>query len=178
MTPIRFITGILTFYLKGEINRDANFIYFKLPNTVLGFIPLGRYNEQIMVNQIASTSTSFRLVFKTLIAGLIETFLGFVLFGNPLLGIILLLLGASTIISAFQTTVTLNLNSGEQLTVYFIIFEKKKAYQAMNMINEAIYCRMNDTNTRRVAEWQTDRFQDISDRQADRIVGAINGMQR
>ena len=86
MTTIHFITGLMTFYLKGEISKDDNFIYLKMPNTILGVIPLGRIEKQLMVNQIASTSVGFRLILRNLIIGLVEFILGLLLWQSPLIG--------------------------------------------------------------------------------------------
>lgn len=41
MQPITYMTSLFTFYLKGEIKSEQNFISFKVPNTILGLIPLG-----------------------------------------------------------------------------------------------------------------------------------------
>ncbi len=34
MEPIEYMTSLLTFYLKGEIKSEQNFINFKVPNTI------------------------------------------------------------------------------------------------------------------------------------------------
>lgn len=57
MEPIEYMTSLLTFYLKGEIKSEQNFINFKVPNTILGLIPLGARTSKLPVNQIASVST-------------------------------------------------------------------------------------------------------------------------
>ena len=61
MEKITFMTSLLTFYLKGVISRDKNFIKFRIPNTILGLIPLGSSKKTVAVNQIASVDTDFRL---------------------------------------------------------------------------------------------------------------------
>ena len=42
MQKIEFMTSLLTFYLKGEISTEQNFLTLKVPNTILTLIPLGR----------------------------------------------------------------------------------------------------------------------------------------
>ncbi|MCM1299591.1 MAG: hypothetical protein NC203_11255 [Firmicutes bacterium] len=161
MEKIQFMTSLLTFYMKGEINHNGNFINIKIPNTFLRFIPLGSRSKQIMVNQVASTDSSFKVFAKDIIVGLIELFVGIALLGaGNLWGILLLLIGAGTIISGFQTSITLNLSSGEMFYIFFLVFEKDKAAQAINMINSVISARMDDTNTRMVTENQTERIVD------------------
>ena len=41
MNNITYMTGLLTFYLKGNISADQNFVRLKIPNTILSLIPLG-----------------------------------------------------------------------------------------------------------------------------------------
>lgn len=59
MQTRQFITSYLTFYLKGEVRQDGNFINLKCPNTILTFISLGHRNYYIAINQISSVETSF-----------------------------------------------------------------------------------------------------------------------
>lgn len=159
MEKIQFMTSLLTFYMKGEISHNGNFINIKIPNTFLKFIPLGSRSKQIMVNQVASTDSSFKVFAGDIVLGLIELFVGLGLITSGVFwGIILLLIGVGTVISAFQTSITLNLSSGEMFYIFFLVFEKDKAAQAINMVNSVIAARMNDTNTRAVAENQTDRL--------------------
>ena len=42
MQTVEFITSYLTFYLKGKIQVDKNFVKFEIPNTILKLIPLGK----------------------------------------------------------------------------------------------------------------------------------------
>ncbi len=161
MESIKFMTSLLTFYMKGEISHNGNFINIKIPNTFLRFIPLGSSSKQIMVNQVASTDSSFKVFAKDIFLGLIELIAGIALISSgSIWGILLMLIGAGTVISGFQTSITLNLNSGEQFYIFFLIFDKSKAEQAINMINAVISTRMDDTNTRAVAENQTNKIVD------------------
>ena len=58
MQPITYMTSLFTFYLQGEIKSEQNFISFKVPNTILGLIPLGAQTEKFTISQIASTATN------------------------------------------------------------------------------------------------------------------------
>lgn len=158
MEKIEFITSFLTFYLKGQILQEKNFIKFKIPNTILGFIPLGASNKTIPINQISSVDTSFKLLFKNFLIGLVVAIIGLSTIGAGI-GFIILLLGALIILNSFQTILAVNLTSNEQVLISFIIFEKAKAEQAETGINQLIANKLDDTNTRE---------------QTDRIVDAIN----
>ena len=63
MNTITYMTGLLTFYLKGEISTDQNFLKLKLPNTILALIPLGSQKDNIPVQQVATVSSNFKLKF-------------------------------------------------------------------------------------------------------------------
>lgn len=168
MQKIEFMTSLLTFYLKGEISTDQNFLTLKVPNTILTLIPLGRKNDTIPVTQISSVSTDFKLLFKDFLIGIIVAIIGIVLFGtNFLIGFILLLLiGVAMVINSFQTVLTIRTTSGEIKSASILIFEKSKAEQAASMINHIIGSRLDDTNNRVQG-----------DRQTDRMVEAINSLK-
>ena len=163
MQPITYMTSLFTFYLKGEIKSEQNFISFKVPNTILGLIPLGAQTEKFTISQIASTATNTRLSLKYLLLGILLVLWGFSgLTESFLLGLILLLLG---IINLVVTT-----TAGQQKIISFLIFDKQKANQAAEQINAMIAGRLDDTNTRQ----QTNRVIDANAQQTDRIIDAIN----
>lgn len=160
MNSIRYITSLLTFYLKGEISTEQNFVKFKEPNTILGLIPLGARKESVAINQIASTQTNFKLKFGKLLIGIILAILAVTMLPNSVaLGIILFVIAANSIIDAFEIDLKVNMTSGQVKLIDFFIFEKGKAEQAEFQINALIAGRLDDTNTRQ---------------QTDRIVDAIN----
>lgn len=157
MTPITYMSSLLTFYLKGEIRCDQNFIYLRRPNTILGLIPLGSRDETIAVNQIASVSTNFKVLAKKAFAGVLLAFLGLIcMTASLLLGLILLLCAVNGIIYAMQTHLEIHMTSGQVNYISFLIFEKEKAELAAQQINAMIASRLSDTNTRQ----QTDRIVD------------------
>lgn len=160
MEKIRFMTSLLTFYLKGEISKRDNFVTLKIPNTIFGLIPLGAQTENIPINQISLVGASFHLLVGRLFLGIIAALIGLSVMGDSFsFGIIMLLLGVLTVINSFQTIFTVDLTSGRNITLSFVIFEKSKAALAEQEINRLISARIDDTNTRQ---------------QTDRVVDAIN----
>lgn len=162
METVKYITSILTFYLKGEISADANFIKFKEPNTILGLIPLGAKKESIPINQISSTQTNFKLKIGKLLIGIFILILGFTLFEDSStipVALIFLIFAFNTVMDAFEIDLNVNMTSGDRKTIDFFIFDKQKAEAAERGINNLIANRLNDTNTRQ---------------QTDRIIDAIN----
>lgn len=151
---------ILTFYLNGEISQEQNFVKLKQPNTILGLIPLGAKKESLPVNQLSVVESNFKLKFFRLLVGAVVAIMGIIMFPESFLaGLIILLLGANTAITAFETDLIIQTTSGAEKTISFFIFEKSKANLAETQINQLISARMDDTNTRQ---------------QTDRIVNAIN----
>ncbi|MCD7770002.1 MAG: hypothetical protein LUH36_07815 [Oscillospiraceae bacterium] len=168
MEAIKYMRSLLTFYLKGEISFDKNFVNLKIPNTILGLIPLGSKNKNLAIDLIVSVGSDFKLVFKSFIVGVIIALIGVSSFENSfLLGLILLIIGAGMVISSFQTNLTIQTAAGETLHVPFLIFEKSKAAEAEKNIRALKNERLNDTNNRSVTEKQTET-----------LVDSINSLKR
>ncbi len=146
---VSFITSFLTFYMKGSISIADRMIQLSIPNTVLKLIPLGSYKRSVPVNQISSVETSFSLNIKALIFGIILLCVGFGIITDQVVpGIVALILGLNSALSAFQTFLLITLTSGKVEGASFIIFEKSKAVEIADTINQMIANRMDDTNTR------------------------------
>ena len=160
MQPIRYGTSLLTFYLKGEIRQEQNFVNFKKPNTILSLIPLGAKKESIPVSQLSSVESNFKLRFGSLLIGIIIAIFGLCLFSESFVaGLILLLVGVNQAITAFETILTVKTTAGDVKEISFLVFEKSKAEIAEKQIRQIISDRLDDTNNRV---------------QTDRIVDAIN----
>lgn len=157
METVKYITSLFTFYLKGEISSEQNFVRFKVPNTILGLIPLGAKKDNVAINQISSTQTNFKLKFGKFLVGAIIAALGFSMMEDSLaLSLILFLIAANSIIDAFEIDLQVNMTSGQTKVIDFFIFDKGKAEAAERQINMMISNRLDDTNNRQ----QTDRIVD------------------
>lgn len=160
MEPIRYMTSLLMFYLKGEISREQNFLNLKKPNTILKLIPFGAKKESIPVTQLASVESDFKLHVGWLIFGAFLMAAGFVLISESIFGaLITVLIGANMVIAGFETVLTIKTTAGDVKNIPFLIFEKAKADLAQTQIRKIISDRLDDTNNRA---------------QTDRIVEAIN----
>lgn len=156
METINFMSSLLTFYMKGEIRHEQHFIKLKLPNSILTFIPLGAKKESILIEQISAVSADFKLQLKKFLVGALLVLIGLCLLGSSiLLGLILLLIGASNIINAFQTELSINMASGASWVISFLIFEKAKAEQAAEQIEQLISRRYDATDVGMHTEKQT-----------------------
>lgn len=175
MEKIRFMTSLLTFYLKGEITVEQNFLKLRRPNTILSLIPLGCRKYNIPINQIASVGTNFHLLLFNFLIGIVVFIFGISLTASgSLFGILLLIMGFSIFINSFQTELEISTTSGTEYTLFFLIFEKKKALAAEQMINNVIGFRMNDTNVRIQTENQTAALNSAQSANTQAIINAIN----
>lgn len=141
MTSIKYMTSLLTFYLKGEIRTEKNFIQFKTPNTILGLIPLGAKTEKFTIDQISSTTTNFRLRLKYLIFGIFWLLIAVSCLSDSdtlAAGLICLLLGINNIIDAFEINLIVTTTAGKEQLIDFIIFDKSKAEMAEQEIGNHI----------------------------------------
>ncbi|HFI0048319.1 TPA: hypothetical protein ACGOSV_000665 [Streptococcus suis] len=142
-----FIVSYLTFYLKATVMLEGDFVKVSNPNTILKVIPLGTKNRTIPVEQIATVDDSFRLDFKSFIWGVIFTILGFNMIGNSFVGgLVLAAYGVLTVLSSFQTYLTLNFTSGGSYTVNAVVFEKENLLSCKGTIESLVQRRYNNTN--------------------------------
>lgn len=161
MEKITFMSALLTFYLKGEISMDEAFLRLKIPNTILGFIPLGSKVNNIPVDHIATVDTNFSLDFKNFLIGVIVAGLGLAMIGSSFLAaLIFLAIGACVALSSIHTILSFQASSGMQQNVSFLVFEKSKAEQACEMIQRAMALRQSDTNVRKQNTVLGDRLVD------------------
>lgn len=171
-----YITSYLTFYLKGTVDVEADRIHLDTPNTILAFIPLGSQKRTLDIKHVVEVGNDFHISFLPLIIGLLlapSALSGLATLSQVgavgLLSIIIGLWGVLIILSAFSTTVTISLASGEVISLPIVIFEKAKADAIADALNKALLLRTRDTNFR----VQTERSMDHTTRQTDRIVDAI-----
>ena len=164
MEAIKYMTGLLTFYIKGEIATEQNFLKIKFPNTILALVPLGSRKFNVPVAQISAVASNFKFDVKTFFVGLISLLISFSCIssgGNGILaGIIILALGLCMLINSFITELQVDTTAGKYYYIPFLIFEKAKAAQAEQMIGNIIAARLNDTNNRQVSEASTNAIVD------------------
>lgn len=161
MQVFKFMTSLLTFYLKCEIKVESNMAVVKTPNTILKVIPLGCRTYNMPVEQISGVNTSFSLDFKGFLIGLLVSIIGFAIVTESVIcGLILFLLGICKVIAAFRTILNIEKTSGSAVTISFLIFEKKVAHDVEEALNNMISSRTDDTNVRVHTTQNTDRIID------------------
>ncbi len=167
MKTIKYRISLPTAYLKGEVTHEQNFIRLKTPNVLFSLLAIGTKSDVIPINQIATVTKTFNCIGVILLFGILLMWSGFSVMSaskilslsSSLAAIILIILGIFIIITSFQTVITIKTTSGEELKISVLIFDRPKAIEIENLINQLISNRLDDTNNRQ---------------QTDRIVEAIN----
>lgn len=162
MKTIKYGISLPTAYLKGEVTHEQNFVKLKTPNILFSLLAIGTKTDVIPVNQIATVTRTFNCIGVILLFGIILMWSGFSVISaskilslsSSLAPIILILLGVLIIITSFQTVITIKTTSGESLKISVLIFDRSKALEIEDLINQLISNRLDDTNNRQ----QTDRI--------------------
>lgn len=162
MKTIKYRISLPTAYLKGEVTHEQNFVKLKTPNILFSLLAIGTKTDVIPVNQIATVTRTFNCIGVILLFGIILMWSGFsamsaskiLSLSSSLASIILILLGVLIIITSFQTVITIKTTSGEALKISVLIFDRSKALEIEDLINQLISNRLDDTNNRQ----QTDRI--------------------
>lgn len=156
-----FIMSYLTYYLKATVSLEGNFIKVSNPNTILKVIPLGAQNRTIPVEQVSTVDDSFKLDLKSFFWGLLFALIGMNMLSDSFFGgLILGAYGILTVLSSFQTVLTLGLTSGQVHPISVAVFEKEKAMQCKEDIQALINQRSQATDVGKHTAEQTDRLID------------------
>lgn len=135
MKVIEFSTSLLFFWVKGKVEVNDKFVKTNLSNTLFGFIPAGKDQQNIPLKNISGAMLSTQYYFKRIISGLILFFIGLGTFGDSFIfGLILLILSIGLAGSGIQTLVSIE-KSGTPYLISVPFFEKKK----MQLLNNIIY---------------------------------------
>ncbi|MBT2580990.1 hypothetical protein J7E43_27120 [Bacillus sp. ISL-8] len=135
MKKVEFSTSLLFFWVKGEVEIDNRFVKTKLPNTILGFIPAGKDQQNIPLKNISGAMLSTQFFIKPFIIGLILLLIGLGSLGDSfILGLILLILGIGIAGNGIQTILNIE-KAGTSYLISVPFFEKQK----MQLLNDSIH---------------------------------------
>ena len=98
---------------------EQNFLMLKNPHTLLTFIPCGAERHNLPINQIFSVSTSFRVLLKDTLVGLILTIVGFCMFTSSVFfALLLVIIGAKGVINSLQTALIVSSTSWDDYVLF------------------------------------------------------------
>lgn len=117
---------------------------FKVPNTLLGFIPIGSAENTMPIRNIAavSSTTSFRL--GRFVIGLILAIAGFVMFKDSVVGgILCLLVGAALLVTAFPARLNVQNAAGGMTSLEVSIFDKAKLARFTQELQNRVFADLD-----------------------------------
>jgi len=138
MREVSFSTSLIFFWLKGSITVDDKFIKTNLSNTILGFIPAGKDNQNIPVKNISGAMLSTSYNVKAIIIGLILIFIALGSLGDSFIsGLFWLIIGIAIAGSGIKTVLIIE-KSGTPYQIFVPFFEKQKMVQLNEYIQSAL----------------------------------------
>ncbi|RHW49203.1 hypothetical protein DS831_09125 [Bombilactobacillus bombi] len=130
--------SLLFFWVKGFIAVDSRFVRVSKGNTILGFIPAGKDNQNIPLKNISSTMISSQYKIKPIILGVIIIFLAFSFISQSFLGaLVLLLIGVGVLGSGLQNVLVIQ-RAGSDYLIPVPFFEKAKLLTIQDEITEML----------------------------------------
>ena len=172
----------LTFYLKGKVTFTRDNIHFKVPNTILGVIPLGANERAVNINHIVGCSSNFYMNLSSHIFGIIgllitlncKQTLG--IKPSPVLVIIFSIFFICMNLNAFHTNASVSFDSENNYEISLLIIEKAKAEAICQNITMMTNARNCDTNVRLNMENQTIQQKEQMQEETKQVVDAINNL--
>ncbi|MCM3388258.1 hypothetical protein M3649_08940 [Ureibacillus chungkukjangi] len=138
MKEINFSTSLLFFWIKGKVEVDNRFVKTNLSNTILGFIPAGKDQQNIPLKNISGSMLSTKYNIKAIIIGLILLFIGLGSFGESFIGGLLwLIIGVGITGSGIQTILNVE-KAGTPYLISVPFFEKAKMVELNTYIHNAL----------------------------------------
>lgn len=130
----RFMTSFPWFWLKGTVAVDDDSFTLLVPNTFGGAVKTGTHISTVDYKHMASAQFSFDVEVWSIIMALILE--AITVIAVPMWWLIagIGLIVAFLCITAIKTTVTIRTTSSEEIDIFFIVFECKKAkavYEAL-----------------------------------------------
>lgn len=135
---VKFSTSLLFFWIKGGVTVDNRFVKTNLSNTLLGFIPAGKDQQNIPLKNVSGALLSTRYFFKPIIIGLLFILIGLNSFSSSFfLSLILLIIGIGIAGNGIQTILVIE-KSGSPYFISVPFFEKQKMQLLSHNIHNAL----------------------------------------
>ncbi len=135
---VTFSLSMLFFWVKGFIEVDTRFVRVSKGNTVFGFIPAGKDNQNIPLKNISSTMISSQYKIKPILIGIVCIFISLSMMGSSFMGaLILLIIGVGILGSGLQNVLIIQ-RAGSDYYVPVPFFEKSKLLAIQDRITESL----------------------------------------
>ena len=154
----QFLVSLVAPYLKGQM-MCSSFVY-KVPNTLLGIIPVGTDENTVPVNSISAVSTSTRFKVGRAILAVIFLIAGLAYIGSsPLGGIILVALGIVFGLTALSSALVVTNHAGGSFGIEVSLIDNAKLNTFKTELQNRVFA---DREAMRHGEAQDLRMQSLA----------------
>lgn len=166
VSGVKVSPSLLTPYLRSELMCSSTRLVYKVPNTLLGLIPLGSEENTIPLKSIASVNTSVKLKLARLLIGLILLIVGLSSISSLPLGTVIILLIIAAILLAMSFPASLNVvnHAGGITSVTVSILEKGALQKFAKELQNRVFAdleatRHNEAMSARLMQAQLQQMQ-------------------
>ena len=147
VSGVKVSPSLLTPYPRGELMCSSTRLVYKVPNTLLGLIPLGSEENTIPLKSIASVNTSVKLKLARLLIGLILLIVGLSSISSLPLGTVIILLIIAAILLAMSFPASLNVvnHAGGITSVTVSILEKGALQKFAKELQNRVFADLEAT---------------------------------
>lgn len=146
VSGVKVSPSLLTPYLKGELMCSSTRLVYKVPNTLLGLIPLGADENTIPLKSIASVNTSTKLKLARLLIGLLFLILGLSSISSSLPSAVILLLIAGILLAmSFPASLNVVNHAGGTTSVTVSILEKDALQKFAKDLQNRVFADLDAT---------------------------------
>ena len=146
LVGVKVSPSLMTPYLKGELMASSTRFVYKVPNTILGLIPLGANENTVPIRSIASVNTSTALKIGRLIMGVVLLIAGASAFSSSAgLGIVLILLAAASLAMSFPTQLNVVNHAGGVTSVTVSILDKARLASFAQELQMRVFADLEGT---------------------------------
>ena len=138
--------SLLTPYMKGELMCSSTRLVYKVPNTILGVIPLGADENTIPIKSIASVNTSSKLKIGRLIIGILFLIIGIVTMPDSFpIAVFLILIAGIFLAMTFPASLNVVNHAGGVTSVTVSILEKDKLQKFAKELQNRVFADLEAT---------------------------------
>ncbi|OTA27456.1 hypothetical protein B9G54_01270 [Alloscardovia macacae] len=142
----KFSPSVVVPYLKAEMMCSSTRYVYKVPNVLLGFIPVGTNENTIPVRSIASVSTSTKFMIGRFLLGVIAGIVGVTMVAqNFLAAVICLLFAFVWLVTAFPARITVTNHAGGTTSLTVSVFEKQKLSRFGQELQNRVFADLEQT---------------------------------
>ncbi|VEI17542.1 Uncharacterised protein [Actinomyces viscosus] len=156
----QFLVSLLAPYLKGQLMCSSSRFVYKVPNTLLGIIPVGTDENTIPINSISAVSTSSRFSVGRAFLALVFAIFGLaILSDRPLGGIFCIILAILFGVTALSSALVVTNHAGGSFGITVSMIDNSKLNAFRTELQNRVFA---DREAMRHGEAQDLRMQSLA----------------